>query len=373
MKNKFNRRITGDVSVLLEYENVSLHEYYTDVDSVIRAYRSGRPKMKEIFGEDIIMPMIHTPSTGYGHASGLGAKITVPPGDGELSVSPMFDNLEEAVSHLKKSIGMDFSKTGIVPQHLAFRQKLTDAFPGEPFWFGACSQGVITTAFLLSGQEIYYELYDNPELLKEYLKLLTISITEYDEAISRLVYNCGHFNAESGYLADDCAALIPPGLFPEFVLNFWEMHYKACTIGKRNLHCEGLTVPHLKYIEEAKIDLYDPGVSPLLTPDLIAKNCGLQFEWRLAGFHLWNMTVQQVRDFVCHCAADGASGTFLCLTYNMSEGENLKKVQAYIETCKEVSKALEKGENRENIRSMAAQKNGKEFWNDWIGYKGGKV
>ena len=51
MQDKFNWRVVGDVSVLLEYENISLYEYNTDVKSIIKAYKNGRPKMREIFGD----------------------------------------------------------------------------------------------------------------------------------------------------------------------------------------------------------------------------------------------------------------------------------------------------------------------------------
>jgi len=366
-QNDFSWTVLGNVYTLMEYEQISLYEYYTDVKANIHLYRVGRPKLLEVFGEDIQMPSISTPHISYGHISGLGAPLRFPK-DGEVAVDHMFGSLTEAVAHLQKQENVDYAKTGIAPMYMEMRGKLQEAFPGEPVNYGASGQGPITTAYLLNGEQIYYELYDNPDLLLTYLELITRSENTYLAFVQRDIL--GKNPLDYRYMADDSAAFISPELFPTFVLPFWEKQYLARTTGNRDIHCEGLRVSQLGFLEAIGVDSYDPSVSPLLTPKLISNNCRIPFDWRLVSFHLWNMTVQQVRDFVFHMVADGASGTYLVLTENMSEGENLKKVFAYIDACKESVKVLQSGGNREDVRTMAQVKSGDTFWNSWLGYKG---
>jgi hypothetical protein len=371
LRNKagFTWKVIGNVYALMEYEDISLYEYYTDVQASIQLYRNGRPRLREVFGDEIQMPAVSTPATSYGHVCGLGA-IPMYPSNGEMAVTRLFDSLDEAVSQMKRLGDVDFAKTGIAPMHMAFRIRLQEAFPGEPVQYGASGQGPVTTAYLCNGERIFYELYDNPDLLLTYLELLTRSENAYHAFVSRAIMGRTPVDPSYGYIGDDSAALIPADMFPAFVLPFWEEQFLARTTKTRYIHCEGLRKSQLRYLEDVGIDSYDPSVSPLLVPKIIRDNCRIPFDWRLASFHLWNMSVQEITDFVFHLAADGASSTFLVLAQDMSEGGNLKKVQAYIAACKETVKVLAGGGSRDEVRTMASVKSGEAFWNAWTGYKG---
>lgn len=366
----FSWKVFGNVYALMEYERVSLLEYYTDPDAGIRLFRDGRPKLTDLFGGDVVLPGVSTPDTSYGHVSALGAAIRYP-GDGEMAVSQLFGSLKDGVAHLKALTGAeDYAHCGLVPAHLAYRKRLMQAFPGEPVNFGASGQGPVTTAYLLHGEEIFLELYDNPELLGEYLALLAASENRYHAFVRESILGVPAVNGTYGYLADDAAAFVPPGLFASMVLPHWEAQFRARTTGTRYLHCEDFRPAQLPFLEQAGVEYYDPSVSPELIPPVIRDRCPVPFDWRMVSYHLWAMTVQQVFDYVVHLAADGASGTYLVIAQNMSAGENLKKVQAYIEACKQVSAALAGGCTREGLRALASQPDGAAYWRSWIGYKG---
>ena len=370
-ETRFQWKVHGNIYAYMEYEGISLHEYYTDVDAVIQLYRNGRRRQREIFGDDVSLPDVGTPDISYGHVSGLGAPLRFPPGDGEAAVERMFDGLAEAVAYMDRHAEVDFAKSGVIPRYLEFRTRLQEAFPGEPVRFGLSGQGPVTTAFLLNGEKIFYELYDDPDLLATYLGQLTRSENAYHRFVRRDIFGMDPVHPTYAYLADDAAAFVPPDFFPTHVLPFWEEQYRARTAtGERELHCEGLARPQLKFVERMGVDYFDPSISPLLIPPIVADEIRVPFLWRLASFHLWSMTVQEIADFVYHLVGDGASGTFLVLTQDMSEGMNLRKVQAYISACKESVRVLEAGGSRSDVRSLATVKSGPAFWANWDGYKG---
>ncbi len=370
-ETRFQWKVHGNVYAYLEYEGISLHEYYTDVNAVVQLYRNGRRKQREIFGDDVSVPDVSTPDISYGHLSGIGAPLRFPPGDGEVAVERMFDGLAEAVAYMDRHADIDFGKAGAIPLYLDFKRRLQEAFPGEPVRLGLSGQGPVTTAFLLNGEKIFYELYDDPDLLATYLGQITRSENAFHRFMKRDVLGVDPIHPTYAYLADDAAAFVPPEFFPTHVLPFWEEQYRARTLtGERELHCEGLARPQLTFVERMGVDYYDPSISPLLIPPIVTEAIRVPFLWRLASFHLWNMTVQEIADFVYHLVGDGASGTFLVLTSNMSEGENLRRVQSYIGACRDAERILSAGGSREDVRSLASVKSGSDYWNRWTGFKG---
>ena len=365
----FSWHVNGTVYTLLESSGISLYDYFSNVKANIKMYKEGLPRFRETFGDDVTPPSISTPHVSYGHVSGIGAPLTFPH-NGEVGVSPIFDSIGQAVAYMEKHRNVDFSTTGVTPWYMDFQRQLQDAFPGKAVGYANGGEGPITSSYLLRGQELYYDIYDEPELTRRFIELVTESECAYNSFVARSIRHTDAISPKGGGLADDSASMIPDSLFDEFVVPFWDAHYRANTSGRRSIHVEDLRSCHVKYLEKVGIDRYDPSVSPLLLPKMIYEHCRVPFEWRLNSYHLWEMSVDQVRDFVYHLAADGASGTFLGTEHRMSEGENLVKVKVYIETCKQVSAMIKEGVDREEIRKLAKVKDGNTYWKNWVGYKG---
>jgi hypothetical protein len=171
-------------------------------------------------------------------------------------------------------------------------------------------------------------------------------------------------------MADDCSSFIPPRLFAEFVLPYWDQLYRGMTSGVRSAHVEDLRPEQLFALEEIGLSHYDPSISPRLTPKIIAARSRVPFTWRLESFHLWEMDVTEVADFVFIAAADGASGVTFTLGEDSCDEASVAKVKAFIAAGQETKRLLAEGCDREELRQHASAAGQAKLWDGWCGYLG---
>ena len=142
---------------------------------------------------------------------------------------------------------VDFTKAGLFPFYLELWEKLKSIFPKHPIPFtGFGVEGPLTTAWLLRGHDFFTDLYDHPPLAKEYLALVTASIVKYQKLLAQINHQPERNPLGAG-VADDGAAMIPPKLWPEFVVPFLDDYFTALTSGARSAHIEDLRADHLPY------------------------------------------------------------------------------------------------------------------------------
>ena len=179
------------------------------------------------------------------------------------------------------------------------------------------------------------DIYDQPEQTKEFLKLLIFSIIQFEQF-------CRHINQQPAvaptgtHLCDDFAALVPPKLWPEFVLPYWHQYYSGLTTGSRSLHCEDLTPRHLQYVKELGLVSFDPDRSSKLTPKIIAEQLGVPFSWSLQSFDYPSLSSSAVTTWVKAAIADGASRVYSIIYVNMLEKDIPAKVKDFIRAAKEL-------------------------------------
>lgn len=345
----FSWHISGSQGALMELSGVPIREFNLDPESCIEAYRHGRPRLREMFGEDVPLPGLCTPAVSYGHANALGAELTFPE-DGEVGHTSVYQSLQEGIAALQEPV--DFSGKGMVPFYLEFRRRLQEAFPGEAVGWGFKHEGPLTTAWALRGHGFFTDIYDQPQQAKEFLRLVTDSIIHYRHFTCR-IYGLPEV-APSGGLADDIAAMIAPGLWDEFVLPYWEQYYRGITDGSRHVHVEDLREEHLKFLEQAGIAHYDPSISPKLNPAVITAGCRVPFSWRLGCIDYHAMDETAVANFVYRAVADGASNVFTVITSILCREPNIGKVQAFIAAAKDANDRLRQGIGRQEIGGLAS-------------------
>ena len=291
-------RFSWNVSVVQEMvfpylAGVRMDEFFLKEESCAKSFRIGREKLKEIFGKEIdngeiTLPQVSGPHLSYGHLACLGAKILFPE-DSEPVPKPLYSTIKEAVNALRGKI---------------------------------------------SFEKFFLDLYDHPKLAKKFLELLTQSIVEFVHFIRKLN---GHpeIDQERGGLCDDFSSLISPSLWPDFVLPYWEKYYQGTTSGARSIHVENLTPEHLKYLEEINVVLYDPSVSPKLTPDIIRRRISIPFMWRLHSFQVSTMSKQDIRNWVFQTVRRGASYIYTSIDRNTLKADGPEKIRAFIKAAKE--------------------------------------
>jgi hypothetical protein len=89
--------------------------------------------------------------------------------------------------------------------------------------------------------------------------------------------------------------MIPPGMWDEFVIPFWNRYYEGGTTGTgRVLHCEALSPAHLPYLGKAGITHYQPSVSQKITLDDMHKHTNIPFDWLLYAYNVTEMDDSEI-------------------------------------------------------------------------------
>ncbi|MFO7611472.1 MAG: uroporphyrinogen decarboxylase family protein [Clostridia bacterium] len=362
----FDWYIGSSVYAFLEIAGINLHEYNKNPLAGVEAYSEKYfTRLKEMFGDYLLPVSPSTPSISYGHINFLGVELIFPEGEGEVNYCRQKKSLDEWIEILKNNMSFN----NMTPEgsfYLDYRNILQKAYPGEPVNWGMGYEGPATTAYELRDMDFFYDLYDDPEKTREFLRLLSLNIVEYIK-FHRRINGQQEFNIEGGGMCDDIASMIPPEMFGDFVLPYWEIFYTGITSGKRWLHTEDHTYKTMKYLEKADISYFDPSISHKLNPRLIRDNCRVPFGWRMGSFHFRDLKPEDVEDWVYKAVEDGASKVFTHVTKNMLDNSHIEKVKAFHKAASNAKKIFDSGASREEIGKLVSPAGRERFWDKWPG------
>ena len=272
----FSWSVRGCYLAVMKLARVPIRDFFLRPEACIQAYREGRPLLRELFGDWLPPLEPATPPVSYGHANCLGAELLFPE-DGEVAHTHPYASLDEAIERLQEPV--DWSTAGMAPFYLEFLEQMRAAFPGETVGFGFGAEGPLTTAYELRGEGFFTDIFDEPEKAREFLRLVTASIVEYRRWTAELMGEAFP-HPQSGGMADDLASFIPPQMFDDFVVPFWEQYYTGITTGRRNAHVEDLRRPQLCYLEKIGLSYFDPSISHTGSP---RRCCAMRSACRSAG------------------------------------------------------------------------------------------
>ncbi len=357
---EFSWHVGATYATLLGLTEIPIREFNLNPEACIEAYRKGRLLVRERFGEEVQVPGVSTPPVSYGHANGLGGRLVFPE-NGEVAVEPVYASLLEGIRALQQPV--DFAAAGMAPFFLDFHRKLKTAFPEETVGFGYGLEGPLTTAFEVRGHGFFYDLTDEPGLVKEFLRLLTDSILQFHR-FECWVMGRPAFSPDGAGMGDDIASMITPDKFPEFVIPYWDQYFRGKTSGKRSAHVENLCPDQLKFLDVIGLDHFDPSISPKINPRIIAARCHVRFGWRLPSFRIPYMTSREIEDFVFQAVADGANGVWTDL-HDYWDQTAVEKINVFIRAAREVRRMIDHGANREDIGKQVSPEGKKKFWNHW--------
>lgn len=332
--SSFTWSVSGGIEALSVLAGIPFHRMFTDLDAIVEAYRTGLPLARERFGPDISFGRPRWAGISYGHVNCLGSELVFP-ADSEVAHSPVYDSLAAAVRALREPV--DFATAGLFPFYLRLWKELKRVFPEHTIPFsGFGLEGPLTTAWLLRGHEFFMDLYDDPPLAREYIGLVTSSIVAYGQLISR-INGAPEFSRSGAAVADDAAAMLPPPLWPEFVVPFLDRYFTSLTSGSRSAHIEDLAPQHLPYLDVLGITHFDPSVSRKLTPALIREHCRVPFAWRLNEIEAEAFSPEQTAHWVLDAAAHGAPAVRLGIWRNNCTDRGAANVRAFVRTARQVA------------------------------------
>ncbi len=362
----FSWSVDSSQGALREITHTPIREFNLEPEACIAAYRKGRPLIREMFGDDVGLPGLGTPAVSYGHANCLGSDLLFPEG-GEVAHTHVYSSLDEGLRALVQPV--DFARAGRAPFFLDFRAQMQRAFPGETVHFSFGAEGPITTCYELRGEGFFMDVLDDPPLAREFLQAAVDSVLDFHRWTCSLD-GADPISPHGAGLCDDLSSLLPPRLWSEFVVPSWDQYFDGMTTGARYTHVENLTRDHLPYLEEAGLSHYDPSISPKLTPPIITAGCRVPFLWRLESFHLREMSLQQIADFVFQAVADGANSVALSVAETMCNPERVAQVHAFIGAAKEAKRLFDEGVARDVIGERVSPEGRARLWEGWCGYLG---
>ena len=278
---------------------ISEYEFYMDAAKCAEAWKTANQMIADYYGPYVPVRKPGAAPLSYGHLVSLGAPCEQPR-DSEPNIKPFARDLDEAIRILRDAEGKDFGDNAMCRHYLKVNEYLSARFPEcdiSPL-SGYGYEGIITSAVLMRGQDFFVDLYDEPEKAHEFLRLLNRSIIEFCHWTKRME-GAPPVSDFGSYLCDDFAALIPPGLWDEFVVPYWDEYYSARATGSyRFLHCEGMSPSQLKYLSHAKITRYQPSVSEKLTLENVKDALDIPFDWLLYAWKLVRMNDSEIQQWV---------------------------------------------------------------------------
>ncbi len=284
------------------------YDFYMDAHKCAQAWKRANDILEKYFSAFCKPRVPGAAPISYGHLISIGAPFTMPE-DTEPNVKPFADSIENAIEIMKRAAHTDFGANELGIHYQRVNEYLAESFPEHSIspLSGWANQGVITTAVLMRGQDFFIDIYDEPELAKELLDRITDSILEF-QRWSCSVTGQPEVSGTGAYIADDFAALIPPALWPEFVLPYWKRYYETRSTGTyRFLHCEGTAPEHLRYLKDIGITRYQPSVSDKLTIANVKANTDVVFDWLLYAWKVTDMSDEQIQAWVDETVNGGVS------------------------------------------------------------------
>ena len=315
-------------SLLAANAGVSLKSLHFDVDAIIKAADAIKPLADEL---GIDPPAPHIAGFGYPHVASLGASIEFPE-DGEPNVFPMIkspediDNLKEPDDYLAAPIIQ--TRLKIVAELGKRRKDAVSQRIGHPM------EGPLTTAVLLMGQDFLMLPYDDPQRAHLLLSFCTESALHYIEALHRHYNGNDPMKPKPGGIPDDFAGMLPPDMFGEFVVPYWNRIYEGLKATKRSLHSELLREEHLPFLRELNISHYDPSADKYLNPELLKNKCPCPFMSRIQAWEMRDLTAEQLESLYRKIAECKPS----VIAFTIDDMNQAEKAKHLLKVAREMAK-----------------------------------
>jgi len=296
---------------------ITMSEFYKDKVKCAQAWRVGSKKINDYFGDMLPPRTVTGPPISYGHLICLGSPVTYPE-NSEPNVKPAVFSIDEGIEFLKSQKDINYREKPLFKHYSELCDYLKEQFPEQNVGFsGMGAQGPLTSAILLRGQDFIYDVYDEPDKVKQFLTLLTDSIVRFNHSTNE-ANGLPAVNPQSYGLSDDFSSLISPDMWPEFVVPYWNQYFEGVTTSIRSVHCENLAPAHLKYLKDIKLSHYQPSVSDLLTLENVKANTNIPFDWLLYAYRITEMSDEQIQAWVDKTVEAGVTfirtqfGEFTC-------------------------------------------------------------
>lgn len=311
-------------SLLAEVAGVTQRDLHLDVEAICKAYEAIRPLAKRLGVE---APMPRLAGFTYAHIAALGAKIVFT--EHEPKPQPLIQSPEE-IDSLQEP--RDYLQADLIQKRIRISEELKRRFPETTHSVGHLSEGPATAAVLLMGQRFLTLPYDDPARAHRLLCFCVISALNYAKAITEYFGEILSAFMPGGF-PDDFAGMFGPDLFKEFVVPYWEQLYQGMKAPQRMLHSELLTVKHLPFLKQLKIDYFDPGVDQYLTPELLRAHCPARFQCRITEWEVRDLDAKALQMKYRHLSEFEPYS----IMFQLARSQDESKISALLEVARQLN------------------------------------
>jgi len=256
-------RLAVPAEVMTEYAGTKLGDYYSNAATMLQTQQSAREQFLSLYGVDLGPPHIDLPC--YVGVAALGANLVLPEDD-----PPMVENQGHVLETSDSVMGLEpahAENSTWFKRYLAMRETFKEKLGTYPN-MGAGQEGPVTSAVLLRGSHFYEDVIAAPELAHHLLRVVT----------ETYIYFVRYAREVNGQPVQGSV-----GLWPEFVVPYWQRIYEALGPGPRSVHTELLRREHLHYLVELGICSFDPGMDQHLSPEEAREELAgkIDFWWNL--------------------------------------------------------------------------------------------
>jgi len=182
------------------------------------------------------------------------------------------------------------------------------------------------------GQDFFILIYEEPEKVHKLLQFCVKSALNYTKSI--LKYFGKDIEEGPKGIPDDFAGILPPKLFTEFVLPYWEKMYDGLKATERHLHSELLREEHLKFLKDVKIDVFDPSTDQYLNGEILSKKCPCKFTLRIKSWEIFNLSEDELEKLYIKLAGYRP----LSINFSLDRLFDLPKIKRLLKIARELER-----------------------------------
>ena len=313
-------------TAIAEAGGVPLDALHYDVDAICRSYDRIRPVAERL---GVAPPVPRLAGFCYAPLAGLGATIVFPPGS-EPIVKPMIHSAAE-IDDLREPT--DYMAGDLTQSRLATVRELVRRRPDASIGIGHGTEGPVTAAVLIMGQEFLTLPYDDPGRAHRLLGFATRAMVHYVNALGQHM-GTPPTPGPRGF-PDDFAGMFPPAVFKEFVVPYWEQLYQGLQATQRSLHSELLRVEHLPLLADLRVADFDPSADQYLTPEMLRDHCPCRFSLRILSWHVHDLSASELETLYRRLAGFSPS----CISLTLSRLADQPKLARLLAVARELAEA----------------------------------
>lgn len=312
-------------SLLAEVAGVRQWDLHFDVGAMIRAAGAVAPVTERL---GVGAPKPHLAGFSYCHVSALGCEVVFPRENPEPWVGPIIRAPADIDALAEPD---DYLSAGVVPQRLALAAELKKRCPDASEHIGHDFEGPVTTAVLLMGQDFFTLPLEDPARAHKLMDFCVRSSLNYCRVLRERQGRA--FGGGPAGIPDDFAGIFGPEQFSKFAAPYWERMYEGLGATRRSLHSELLREEHLPFLEQVKIDEFDPSVDPYLPPETLKRSCRVPFTLRMWPSEVMSCSAEELVRMYRHRASFHPT----VITFSLARLAEEEKVAALLRVARELT------------------------------------